>query len=69
MVTTHGGGRRNGKAQILDPDKKPIPHLYSAGTFGSVLGRIYSVFGGNVGECCAFGRIAGRNAAAEKPWS
>lgn len=69
MVATHGGARRNGKAQILDPDKKPIPRLYSAGTFGSVLGRIYSVFGGNVGECCAFGRIAGRNAAAEKPWS
>jgi len=68
MVCTHGGARRNGKAQILDPDKKPIPRLYSAGTFGSVLGRIYSVFGGNVGECCAFGRIAGRNAAAEKPW-
>jgi succinate dehydrogenase/fumarate reductase flavoprotein subunit len=69
MVCTHGGARRNGKAQILDPDRKPIPRLYSAGTFGSVLGRIYSVFGGNVGECCAFGRIAGRNAAAEKPWS
>jgi succinate dehydrogenase/fumarate reductase flavoprotein subunit len=68
MVCTHGGARRNGKAQILDPDQKPIPRLYSAGTFGSVLGRIYSVFGGNVGECCAFGRIAGRNAAAEKPW-
>jgi hypothetical protein len=69
MVCTHGGGRRNGKGQILDPDKKPIPRLYSAGTFGSVLGRIYSVFGGNVGECCAFGRISGRNVAAEKPWS
>jgi succinate dehydrogenase/fumarate reductase flavoprotein subunit len=68
MVCTHGGGRRNGKAQILDPDKKPIPRLYSAGTFGSVMGRIYAVYGGNVGECCAFGRIAGRNAAAEKPW-
>jgi len=23
---------------------------------------------GNIGECLAFGRIAGRNAAAEKPW-
>jgi succinate dehydrogenase/fumarate reductase flavoprotein subunit len=68
MVCTHGGARRNGKAQILDPDKKPIPRLYSAGTFGSVMGRIYAVYGGNVGELCAFGRIAGRNAAAEKPW-
>jgi hypothetical protein len=68
-VCTHGGARRNGKAQILDPDRKPIPRLYSAGSFGSVIGRIYSVFGGNVGELCAFGRIAGRNAAAEKSWS
>ena len=68
-VCTHGGARRNGKAQILDPDRKPIPRLYSAGSFGSVMGRIYSVFGGNVGELCAFGRIAGRNAAAEKSWS
>ena len=25
--------------------------------------------GGNLGECMAFGRISGRNAAAEKPWS
>jgi len=69
LVCTHGGARRNEKAQILDPDKKPIPRLYSAGSFGSVYGRIYSVFGGNIGELCAFGRIAGRNAAAEKPWS
>jgi hypothetical protein len=23
---------------------------------------------GNIGECLAFGRIAGRNAAAEAPW-
>lgn len=69
LVCTHGGARRNGKAQVLDPDKQPIPRLYSAGSSGSVYGRIYSVFGGNIGELCAFGRIAGRNAAAEKPWS
>jgi succinate dehydrogenase/fumarate reductase flavoprotein subunit len=68
LVCTHGGARKNGKAQILDTDQKPIPRLYSAGSFGSVYGRIYSVTGGNVGELCAFGRIAGRNAAAEKPW-
>jgi succinate dehydrogenase/fumarate reductase flavoprotein subunit len=68
-VCTHGGARRNGKAQILDPDRKPIPRLYSAGSFGSVMGRIYCVFGGNMAELCAFGRIAGRNAAGEKPWA
>ncbi len=69
LVCTNGGARRNEKAQILNPDKQPIPRLYSAGSFGSVHGRIYSVFGGNIGELCAFGRIAGRNAAAELPWS
>lgn len=69
MVCTHGGPRRSARAEILDPDKKPIPRLYSAGSFGSIYGRIYSVFGGNLGELCAFGRIAGRNAAAEKTWA
>jgi hypothetical protein len=69
VVVGYGGARRNGKAQILDPDRKPILRLYSAGSFGSVMGRIYSVFGGNMAELCAFGRIAGRNAAAEKSWS
>jgi hypothetical protein len=23
---------------------------------------------GNIGECLAFGRVSGRNAAAEPPW-
>ena len=34
-------------------------------------GSIYSYLSqgtGNIGECLAFGRIAGRNAAAEQPW-
>jgi len=69
LCSTTGGARRNGNSQVLDPDKKPIPRLYSAGSFGSIYGGIYSVTGGNIGELCAFGRIAGRNAAAEKPWS
>jgi succinate dehydrogenase/fumarate reductase flavoprotein subunit len=41
---------------------KPIPGLYSAGELGSIYSFLYQG-GGNIGECFAFGRIAGRNAA------
>ena len=67
ILNTQGGPKRNVKAQIVDPDDKPIPRLYSAGELGSMYSFLYNG-GGNVGECLAFGRIAGRNAAAEKPW-
>ncbi len=64
---TQGGAKRNKLAQIVDPDDKPIPRLYSAGEFGSIYGFLYEG-GGNTSECVAFGRIAGKNAAGEKPW-
>ncbi len=66
---THGGPRRSAKAEVLSPELVPIPRLFSAGELGSIYGRTYSVTGGNIGEASAFGRIAGRNAAAMKPWS
>lgn len=50
----------------MDPDGKPIPRLYNAGEFGSIYGFLYQD-GGNLAECIAFGRIAGKNGAAEKP--
>jgi len=68
LVSTCGGPVRNAKAEVLDPDGNPIPRLYSAGSCGSIYGRTYSVTGGNLGELCAFGRIAGRNVAALQPW-
>jgi len=64
---TQGGAKRNKHAQVVDPDEKPIPRLYSAGEFGSIYGFLYEG-GGNTSECIAFGRIAGKNTAAEKPW-
>ena len=67
-ITAHGGARRGPNAEVLTPDMKPIPRLFSAGSFGSVYGMTYSVTGGNGGELAAFGRIAGRNAAAGKRW-
>ena len=68
LLNTQGGPRRNAKGQVLTPFKKPIPRLYSAGELGSMWGHIYQGACNN-SEACVFGRIAGRTAAAEKPWS
>src|ERR1700761_7304951 len=67
MLNTQGGPRRNERAQIVRPDGSPIPRLYSAGELGSIYSYLYQGTG-NIGECLAFGRIAGRNAAAETQW-
>jgi succinate dehydrogenase/fumarate reductase flavoprotein subunit len=67
MLNTQGGPRRNERAQIVRPDGTPIPRLYSAGELGSIYSYLYQGTG-NIGECLAFGRLAGRNAAAETPW-
>lgn len=63
VLNTDGGPVRDAKARILDPFGNPIPHLYSAGEFGSVWGQWYTG-GGNLAECSAFGRIAARSALA-----
>ncbi|MDY6834102.1 MAG: FAD-binding protein [Chloroflexota bacterium] len=65
LLNTQGGPRRNQQDQVLYPDCKPIPRLYSAGELGSIFGLLYQG-AGNLGECLAFGRIAGREAAQEK---
>lgn len=67
FINTQGGPRRNEKAQIVNPFDEPIPRLYSAGELGSIYSFLYQG-GGNIGECIAFGRIAGRNAATQNPW-
>jgi succinate dehydrogenase/fumarate reductase flavoprotein subunit len=66
IINTQGGPRRNARAQVLNVWGSPIRRLYSAGELGSLWHRNYPG-GGNVSEALAFGRIAGRNAAAEKP--
>jgi len=65
---TQGGPRRNPKCQVVDPDSQPIPRLYSAGELGSFWGWMYNG-GGNNAEALCTGQIAGRNAAAAKPWA
>jgi succinate dehydrogenase/fumarate reductase flavoprotein subunit len=67
MLNTQGGPRRNEKGQIMRPDGTPIARLYSAGELGSIYSYLYQGTG-NIGECLAFGRVSGRNAAAETPW-
>ena len=68
MLNTQGGPRRNEKGQILRPDGTPIPRLYSAGELGSIYSYLYQGTG-NIGECLAFGRISGKNAAREPAWT
>lgn len=64
LLNTQGGPRRNVKAEVLYPDGHPVPRLYSAGELGSLFGLLYQG-AGNIGECLAFGRIAGREASKE----
>ena len=66
-TNTQGGPKHNGKAQTLNKDNKPIPRLYTPGELGSFFGFLYPG-GSNIPEAIAFGRIAGENAAKEKPW-
>ncbi|HYC47230.1 MAG TPA: FAD-dependent oxidoreductase [Burkholderiales bacterium] len=65
---TTGGLRSNGRREVLDWDDAPIPRLYTAGEISSVFQFVYQG-GGNLAEGITFGRIAGRNAAAERPWT
>ncbi|MDD5701928.1 MAG: FAD-dependent oxidoreductase [Dehalococcoidales bacterium] len=66
LLNTQGGPKRNEKAQVLDTNNQPIKGLYSAGELGSIFNMLYPG-AGNISECMSFGRIAGRNAANEKP--
>jgi len=66
FINTQGGPRRDKDAHVVGIDGNAIPRLYSAGELGSIYAFLYQG-GGNVGECFAFGRIAGRNAAREEP--
>jgi 3-oxosteroid 1-dehydrogenase len=61
---TKGGLRANAQRQVLDWDDAPIPRLYTAGEISSAFQFVYQG-GGNLAECIAFGRLAGRNAAHE----
>lgn len=63
LMTTLGGIRKDGQARALDPFGAAIPGLYCAGDASSSYSWCCSG-GMGLGDALAFGRIAGRNAAA-----
>ena len=65
---TKGGIASNAKREVLDWEGKPIVRLFTAGEISSAFKFVYQG-GGNLTECIVFGRVAGKNAAALKPWS
>jgi succinate dehydrogenase/fumarate reductase flavoprotein subunit len=65
---TKGGLRADAQRRVLDWEDRPIPRLYAVGEICSVFQFVYQG-GGNLAEGIAFGRVAGRNAAAERPWA
>lgn len=70
VTTTRGGLRMDAEARILDVDLKPIPRLYGAGgTIGGYTNEAGYRSGWHLTNALTFGRIAGRNMAAEKPWA
>ena len=63
QYNTQGGAKRNEKAEVLNAQNEPIPHLYSAGEFGSMYADMYNG-GSNLMECVAYGQIAAESAVA-----
>ena len=62
---TMGGALINEQAQVLDLAQNPIPGLYAAGEFTGGIHGACRLGSCSITECLVFGRIAGRNAAAE----
>jgi flavocytochrome c len=62
---TMGGALINERAQVLDLSKEPIEGLYAAGEFTGGMHGACRLGSCAITECLVFGRIAGRNAAAE----
>ena len=67
VSNTQGGPVHNGRQQVIDVNKDPIPRLFSAGELGSSFGYLY-LAGGNIAECFVTGRIAGKEVAALEAW-
>jgi len=68
VSNTQGGPVHDPEQRVLDPLGKPIPRLYVAGEISSIFGHLY-LEAGNITECFVGGKIAGKNAAREEPWS
>ena len=68
VSNTQGGPAHDPEQRVLDPMDRPIPRLYAAGEITSIFGHLY-LEAGNITECFVGGKIAGKNAAAEKAWN
>ncbi len=66
---TMGGLVINKDAQVIGFDLKPIAGLYAAGEITGGIHGAVRLGGVAMADCVVFGRIAGKNAAKEKPWS
>jgi fumarate reductase flavoprotein subunit len=67
---SHGGVKINARAQVIDVNGQAIRRLYAGGmNAGGFLGPYYPGSGTALNSTVTFGRIAGRNAAAEQPWA
>ncbi|GAA4483536.1 hypothetical protein GCM10023094_35290 [Rhodococcus olei] len=62
---SNGGPRRDGRTQVLDPFGSVIDGLFAAGAVSSTYS--WAKDGGfHIADCLAFGRVAGREAAARR---
>lgn len=66
LVLFLAGLSHNVKSQVLGPYGEPIPRLYSAGETNWVFAA-YPGSGAMLINCFLYGRVAGRNLAAQKP--
>jgi len=67
VSNTQGGPVHDPRQRVVDPTGNPIPRLYVAGEISSIFGHLY-LEAGNITECFVGGKIAGKNAAEERPW-
>jgi flavocytochrome c len=64
---TSGGVRIDSKAQVIDLNNRPIPHLFAAGEVSGGIHGASRLGNCSLTECIVFGRIAGQQAAAINP--
>lgn len=68
LIATMGGIKINPKSEVINVFQEVIPGMYAAGEVtGGLHGAGYHT-GSGFGKALIFGRIAGKRAAAEKPW-
>lgn len=65
---TMGGLVIDKNAQVMGFDFKPVKGLFAAGEVSGGVHGAVRLGGVAIADCLVFGRIAGKNAAAEKPW-